>query len=345
MSSFYGQPWQNPGPGDTRTKPPYPYGIPARWVRLEEDPAPHCNPLQVKDLLLGRSLKQLLRCTSDDAVDRLIGRLIQEVTNEVCQHVRQNFDWSLRILFQDGTGTNKITLPDRNIRDVTACFIRVLPSQVWYHFAHPRKVDGSEFFAIGSEEPWPPAAEQLPVNIVGDATIQGPIFPTGIEDADLLVDTRRRTIVIPPRVLYAGLSQPLWNYNFLPFGSLNIEIHYFYGYPPTKYLDGKPLTFDPTTGLVAPLSPGSTESGGIGTAGAAIDWSSGMPSDITMKVARIVANRIRTQSWAGQTGGVSSISVDGASESFGSQPYGGYLTSQDKEMLESLESHGIIMVI
>jgi len=52
------------------------------------------------------------------------------------------------------------------------------------------------------------------------------------------------------------------------------------------------------------------------------------------------------QLWRAKSGGFSSISIDGASESYGSSPYGGDLDSEEKAILnERIPSYGIQVVI
>jgi hypothetical protein len=301
-------------------------------------------------MLLGTNLDNFRDCNGTlAAYETLKSLYIQEATDYVVRELRTPFDFCYVVRFFDGSGGPKLSLPDRNILEVTTVFIRILPSNVWYHFVRPRKLDGTEFLAIGSQEPYAPGPEQFPINIY-DAAVQasGPIFPTGIEDADLLVDTRRRTITIPPRVLYAGVSLPLWNYTFTP-GDVNIEVHYSFGFPPTSYLDGSPLQFNPPgsadppgNGLVIPTKPGT---GTSSVPAVGIDWSSGIPAGVSMSVARLVANRIRRQNWYSLSNGLASLSVDGASESYGSSPYGGSLDKDDEQIIKSLISKYAVQMV
>ncbi len=353
MSSNFGPVFANPSNPPTNPPNPipqqpgvafWPYTIPARMVYTDQDPRPHCSPRQVMSVLLGTNLQNFLDCNGTlDAFNTLVNLYIQEVTDFVVKELRSPYDFCYVVRFFDGSGGPVITLPDRNILEVTTVFIRILPSNVWYHFVRPRKLDGSEFLAIGSQEPFPPGPETFPINVYEAAVnASGPIYPTGIEDADLLVDTRRRTLTIPPRVLYAGVSLPLWNYTFTP-GDMNIETHYSFGFPPINYLDGTPLQFNPPgtadppgNGLVIQTKPGT--GGDTGTPAVGIDWSSGIPAGVSMAVARLVANRIRRQNWYSLSNGLASLSVDGASESYGSEPYGGAIDKDDENIIKTLLS-------
>lgn len=355
-----------PAPPGVPPQPPYPndqpqsYYIPPRKVFYDDaDPRPHTSLRQVKALLLGQDLSVF--ADPDPCVDpdpnfiiggccytTLFGTLvplwIQQVTDYVVQELRTSFDWVYRVWMADGTGSNEMTLPDRNIRDVLACFIRVLPSNVWYAFNRFRKVGGEEYWNIGGVVGYPVAAETLPPQPLDAATAFGTVYPTGIEDADLLVDVRRRTVKIPPRVLYAGINVPLWNYVFNA-GPLNIEFHYSMGFPPTKYTDGSPLQF--TAGdltAMPPVIPAVIEPK-PGAPNVLIDWASNMPTALTMAVAQLVANYVLRQKWRAQSDGVTSLGVDGANESYGSSPYGGDLDKQSEEIMKNLLSKYAIQVV
>jgi hypothetical protein len=202
-------------------------------------------------------------------------------------------------------------------------------------------VDGTEFNRAGYTEP-----AQNPAYVIGDINLYPVITPpyyTGVEDADILVDTRARTVIIPPRALLLAAGLPLSNYSFI-VGKANVEIHFTFGYAPTKYLSGAPLTYDPTTGVVQDPNP-SPPAGALWTPDS-IDWSSGMPVGLTRNIARLAVNNILRQNWRGITYGLSSLSVDGATESYGSKPYGGDLDDNDTAVLKALQDqYGIAMVL
>jgi hypothetical protein len=134
----------------------------------------------------------------------------------------------------------------------------------------------------------------------------------------MFVDPRRRTLNIPPRVLAANVATPFFNYAFFK-GIKNVEVHYAYGMAPTAYLDGQPLVYDPETGVVEPQSPDSNpeQPGGAG-----IDWSSGMPLGLTTAVARMAASMVLQTLSRSISQGLSSMSVDGASESYNQKGFG-----------------------
>jgi hypothetical protein len=310
------------------------------WIGDYRNPKPHCNATQVMAYLMGANLRSVR--DPDGSLTTFTQNLqnvfIPQVTADVVKALRTNLDYTKTIWFFEGTGSNKLTLPYRYIQYVNAVFLRVIQTTMWYVFFRPRKIDGSEFAAIGGIEPAVPAPEQIPPSML-PSTEPSVIQYTGIEDADLLIDTRRRTIYIPPRVLIAGFSTPIWSYNFF-HGVMNVEVHFVYGFPPTAYLDGQPLVIDLKTGIVGLTSPKSPNFPG----GQGIDWSSGMPAGFTAMVAELVANRVRRILWQGSSQGLSSISVDGATESYGPAPYGGSLDVRDKEIMLRLGQYGITMI-
>lgn len=264
---------------------------------------------------------------------------IPAITDQIVRYLRTPLDYCLYREFQDGTGTFEMTLRYRNIICVLACYLRIIPSNLWYVFNRIRNVDGSEFTRLQAIypsvlEPGRTPPETIPPNVIAAAlSVQTQTVYTGIEDADLLVNPRTRTMAVPPRVLYAGVSTPLWNYTFHQ-GVQNVETHYLFGFPPIAYEDGSPLQFDATTGNLIDPKPG-----GGSVQASPVDWSSGMPRDVPYAVATITANRLLARNWKDISGGLSSISVDGGSESYGSAPYGGALSAEDKEVLKSIRGH------
>jgi hypothetical protein len=326
---------------------PTPY-IPTRFLRNDADqPQPHCNATQVFGKLLGNSLNQFrdLDGSLTSLTAELTNNVIPEISGYVVSALRTPLDWCRRIWFAQGTGGDTIVLPNRFIAYVNVVFIRVLPSMPWYRFSTFRNVDGTEFERAGFVEPPETPAFQAPYNLNGDGT-SVPEY-TGIEDADILVDTNSRSITIPPRalILTANAAVPFSSYSFIR-GALNVEIHYTFGFAPTKYLSGAPLQFDGTTGAVIPSNPTPPSPLPLGVLSDTIDWSSGMPSALTNGVARIVANRLLRQAWRGESSGLSSITVDGGSESYGSKAYGGDLDDEEEGLLtKSLPDFGINMVI
>jgi hypothetical protein len=291
-----------------------------------ETPLPHTNAQQVFAELRGVSLDRFR--DSDGTLTSFTQELneifIPEATGDAVRRMRTNYDMSREIWFFDGTQAQSLVLPRREIMFVNMAILRILPSQIWYRFSRFRNVDGSEFLRNAAvnpgqfEEPVEtPPSSTLPPYTSNDPIPIQPTF-TGIEDADLFVDTRSRTVIIPPRVLAATVATPFYNYTFFR-GQKNIEIHYAYGYMPTKYLDGQALVFDPITGNVVPQSP---DLGNELPGNAGIDWSSGMPIALTRAVARIAAARVLQRLGRAISQGLSSISVDGASESYNPKAFG-----------------------
>lgn len=305
-------------------------------------PLAHTNLRQVKRLLMGQNLsifKDELG-TLNDFYDMIVEDLIPEASQRLVRYCRTNFDYSKEIWFFDGTGSNEIQLPRRNIIYVNAVFLRFLPNQIWYRFVRPRLIDGQEFEAIGGVEPPPPGPESIPPDLIGTTYTQSvqDMLYTGTEDADLYVDPRRRTIIIPPRVLYANVQSPLWDYTFFN-ATMNVEVHYAYGFAPTAYLDGSPLQFDSMGNLIMTTPVTQDGCGGQG-----VDWSSGMPKELTQLCARLVACDILRRLWRAKTGGLSSISVDGASESYGNAPFGGDVDREEERVFKLLNTWAIGMV-
>lgn len=329
----------------TPTVVPY---IPTRFVRNDVDqPQPHCNATQVFGKLLGSSLDRFR--DPDGSLTTLTAEITNNVIPEISGYVvvalRTPLDWCRRIWFASGTGNDTITLPNRFLVYVNVVFIRILPSMPWYRFSNFRNVDGTEFIRAGYVEPAENPAFQAPFNLYAEGTTV-PAY-TGIENADILVDTNSRSITLPPRalILTANAAVPFSSYSFIA-GTLNVEIHYTFGFAPTSYLSGAPLVFDPTSGAVIPTNPSPPNPLPFAVLADTIDWSSGMPKNLTNGVARIVANRILRQQWRGRSDGFSSINVDGASESYGNAAYGGDLDNEEAALLtKGLPDYGINVVI
>jgi hypothetical protein len=281
--------------------------IQPRFFRWDDDqPKPHTSPRNIMSLLRGVDLTQFQdpdgTLTGFNA--DLLTFTIPEVTSRIVKALRYPMDYCRMIEFVDGPGSDTITLPFKNIQYVNALFVRILPSLPWYRFTHFRNVDGTEFNRSGFIE-----APQNPAYKVGNSNllpVTTPPFYTGIEDADILVDTRGRNIVIPPRALILGAGLPLSNYSFI-VGKMNVEVHYVFGFPPTAYLSGAPLQFVPQTGaLIDPNPNPPTGFSGVDN----VDWSSGMPAGLTRAAARLAVNQILRQNWRGVSFGLSSTSME-----------------------------------
>jgi hypothetical protein len=315
--------------------------IPTRFVRYDDDqPQPHCSARQVMGLLRGTSLAQFQDPdgTLTGFQADLLSDVIPEATARAVKAMRMPMDWCRMIDFQDGTGGDTMILPYKNVAYVNVIFVRILPSLPWYRFTHFRNVDGTEFNRALFVEP-PPVA---PYNVTEGYQLQPVITPpyfTGIEDADILVDTRARTVTIPPRALLLAAGLPLSNYSFV-IGKSNVEMHFAFGFPPTTYQSRAPLLFDEGGNLIAvnPTPPVGAVLPDV------VDWSSGMPVGLTRAVARLAVNTIYAQNWRGISYGLSSLSVDGASESYGSGPYGGDIEKNEEAVMKIISSYGIQMV-
>jgi hypothetical protein len=326
--------------------------IPTRLIRTESDEVqPYTTPAQIRAVLRGINLDRFRG--SDGSFSEwdaeLLADIIPETSQEVYRAMRTPMDWCRHIWFSEGSGGDTLPLPYKYIYDVNLCYMRVLPSLPFYGFQRMRNINGYEFLRSGSNQSPPAIAPEpissppmiVPPNPITATYVSSLIF-TGIEDADLFVDVRKRCLQIPPRVLVAGVGLPVANFNFIT-GTANIETHYRLGFPPNAYMDGSPLQYDNTTHIVSEPKPGT---GTDGVPAILIDWSSGMPRGFTMKVARLVANKILRQKWRGTSDGMSSISVDGASESYGGAPFGGDLDRESDKILSELAGqYGLSMVI
>jgi hypothetical protein len=304
------------------------------------NPLNHCSARQVRRLLLGFNLDPF---RGDDGSlaefdASLRENIIPEVSARAVRIMRTNYDFTRTIWFFDGTGSTTITLPYREILYVNAVFLRLLPSLLWYRFIRVRNIDGGEFAAIGGIEPPPALPEAIPPTDNSNTPYFAPVLYTGVEDADLFLDRRRRTLTIPPRVLAANIQQPFYNYSFFS-APMNIEVHFAYGCPPIAYEDGQPLMFDPVTGALQMTSPaGRPEING----GAPVDWSSGMPANLTMAVARMAYADVLRRISRGISGGLASMSVDGASESYDSKQMGA--DDEEARAIKALEPFAIRML-
>lgn len=319
-----------------------------RLYRLDSDePRAHCSVKQVFGKLLGINLDQFRDPDGSltSFVEELRDNVIPEVSSFVAAELRTPYDWCRRIYFADGSGGDTMTLPNRAVAVVNVVFIRILPSLPWYRFSKFRNVDGGEFERAGYAEPPRTPAFAFPYNLGDSGTV---IDHTGIEDADILVDTNGRSITIPPRALLltANSAVPFSSYSFVP-GSMNVEIHYTFGYAPKTYESGAALTFDAVTGRVNDPNPAPPNPLALPTPPLdPVDWGSGIPRGLSNAVARLVAGRMLRQNWRGISFGLSSISVDGGSESYGSKAYSGDLDDEEKALMENvLAKYGIQSIL
>lgn len=304
-------------------------------------PLPHCSVRQVKRLLLGFDLAPFRSedGTLSEFYDALAEDIIPEASARAVRKMRTNYDLTREVWFFNGPGSTTLVLPRKAIIYVNAVFLRVLPSMMWYRFTHIRRIDGTEFERIGGIEPPPALPETIPPSENSGTPYYSPTIYTGTEDADLFLDSRRRTLTIPPRVIAANVATPFYNFRFFP-GQMNVEVHFAYGYAPITYTDGQPLAFDSVTGDMLPASPASA--GGEIPGGAPVDWSSGMPADLTKAVARLAYADILRRAQRSISGGLASMSVDGASESYDTK----YLDADGEEgrAIDALAPFAIRMI-
>lgn len=187
----------------------------------------YCTWDDVKACLLGLDIGDMPQTLQD----RMILFHMPALKQEIDQYCRQNFDKTTVTEFIDGSGTDRIVLQRRPIRQVFNCILRVIPSISWYSFARWRNVNviDSQGITIAQQGGPEPHTGKYPPYSPGDYN-----WETTIEKADLMVDCSNGIIVIPPRILYLEMQAiPFWNYTFLR-GNKNIEISYEYGYDLTN---------------------------------------------------------------------------------------------------------------
>jgi len=163
---------------------------------------------------------------------RIEDTYIPALKNEIDTYCRQNFDETTITQFFDGTGTEKIVLPRRPIKELKQCILRVIPSISWYTFKRWRHINviDSQGYTIAVQGGPEPHTGAEPPYVPADYD-----WETTIEKADLFVDCANGLIVIPPRILYLEMQAiPFWNYTWLK-GNANIEVQYTYGYASSNY--------------------------------------------------------------------------------------------------------------
>ena len=313
--------------------------IPARFVRLDDDqPRAHCSVRQVLGLMRGGTFLDRMRDpdgTLATFTEEIRRDVIPEVSSRAVKLTRLPFDWCRAIEFDDGSGGNKLGLTYRNVAFVNALFVRILPSMQWYRFTRFRNTDGSEFNRVASFVEPPPVAPYRP----GTGGTTTPVLfvgmETGVEDAEIYVDTAAGILTLPPRALMLSSGFPLASFSFMG-GNSNIEVHYTFGYAPTSYESGAPLAFDATTGALADPNPAIIPPAPPDP----VDWSSGIPAGLSRAVARLATIDVLRMYWRGLSMGFGSISVDGASESYGGAPFGGDLDREEEAVTKIITSFG-----
>jgi hypothetical protein len=183
----------------------------------------YCTWDDVKACLLGLDVADVPITLQTRIESTYIPALKLEI-DTIC---RQNMDATTVTQFFDGTGTEKIVLPRRPIKELKSCILRVIPSISWYTFKRWRHINvidsqGNTIAVQGGPEPH---TGKEPPYSSGDYD-----WESDITKADLFVDCANGMIVIPPRILYLEMQAiPFWNYTWIK-GNANIEVTYTYGY-------------------------------------------------------------------------------------------------------------------
>ena len=189
----------------------------------------YCSWDDVKACLLGLDVADMPTTLQT----RMEATHIPALKNEIDTYCRQNFDSTTITQFFDGSGTEKMILPRRPIKELLNCVLRVIPSISWYTFRRWRNINvvDSEGYQIATQGgPEPINSIVMPPYNPGDF-----IFDSDITTADLFVDCANGLLVIPPRILYLEMQAiPFWNYTWLK-GNNNIEVQYTYGYASGNY--------------------------------------------------------------------------------------------------------------
>lgn len=188
----------------------------------------YCTWDDVKACLLGLDVADV----PSTLQSRIEATYIPALKSEIDNYCRQNFDLTTISRFIDGSGTDKIVLPHRPIKEFTYCVLRVIPSISWYTFKRWRSinvVDSNGVTVAIQGGPEPHTGKEPPYS-VGDYD-----WETDITKADIFVDASNGILVIPPRILYLEMQAiPFWNYTWLK-GNANIEVQYTYGYASNNY--------------------------------------------------------------------------------------------------------------
>lgn len=189
----------------------------------------YCSWDDVKACLMGLDVADI----PTNLQTRIESTYIPALKNEIDTYCKQNFDLSTITQFYDGSGTDKIVIPRRPIKEITNCILRVIPSISWYTFRRWRNINvvDSQGYVIATQGgPEPINGTVMPPYSPGDYT-----WETDITKADLFVDCANGILTIPPRILYLEMQAiPFWNYTWLK-GNANIELTYTYGYDPENY--------------------------------------------------------------------------------------------------------------
>lgn len=189
----------------------------------------YCSWDDVKACLLGLDVADIPTTLQS----RIENTYIPAIKHEIDTYCRQNFDLTTIEQKFDGTGTDKIVLPRRPVKEITLCTLTVIPSISWYTFRRWRNINvvDSQGMTIATQGgPEPINNTVMPPYAGGDYT-----FDSTITTADLFVDCVNGMLIIPPRILYLEMQAiPFWNYTWLK-GNDNVWVTYTYGYDSSNY--------------------------------------------------------------------------------------------------------------
>jgi len=262
----------------------------------------YCNWDDVKTNLLGLDIGEFSTLQA-----RVEQYHLPTIKTEIDTYCRQNFDLTSITEFLDGTGTEKIVLKRRPIKELTYCCLRVIPSISWYTFARWRHInvvdsEGHVVAVQGGPEPHtgevPPYLPEFGVSGYSGGSGWDYDWETDITKADLFVDCANGILTIPPRILYLEMQAiPFWNYTFLK-GNNNIEVRYTYGYS-----DGN------------------------------------FPFQLRRAAAQLVACQVLLLKGIGTSAGANSINMDGVSRNFAGVPYGALIEDMRKQAYQTLDKY------
>ena len=164
----------------------------------------YCTVGQVRRLLVGVNELDKL---SD--IDTIITDHIYRVTEEINLLTGKIWKPSSETIYVDGHGGHTLVLPNRPVRAITSCNIRVTSDYDWYEFQIPAYINVVDGHGV---------------------TIRAASTDIVVQSADLLVDCSLGTLVIPARTTGPFLSSyPIWDYSWTR-GKHNIVVNYDYGY-------------------------------------------------------------------------------------------------------------------
>lgn len=264
----------------------------------------YCTENDVKKALFGLDISDLPASLSTAVTEKYIpwaGREFDRLcgTNLGVTEVEEEYD---------GSGTSKLILRHRPIREVISLGLYIIPSSKWvnffrWYYVGTTDIRGTKIAKSCGIEPVDDATPPYTF-AEGSGFVNEGVTPTATFAAtetqygrtDLLIDCSKGILTIPPQILIsANQAFPYWNYTWIT-GSMNVRIKYTYGY-------SDPNAEDALLG---------TDHGNL-------------PLEISDAVAGLAACYVLQDKglWIGA--GAKSRSIDGVTQSFGDRPYEGHI--------------------